>query len=526
MTNTYKDYATDVLKTSQREKAVKGQKKNNAGGFVFVVDKFTFLNRFLILGTEGGTFYVGETKLTKENAKNVMKCYKSDYKRTVDMIVEVSLGGLAYKNEQAIFALALGTTTGRQEVTRYAMDALTKVCRTGTHLFHFVDYIKELRGFGRAIRRGIASWYLDRKPDSLAFQAVKYRQRDGWTHQDVLRLVHDTSSASKEHSIILDWIVGKETSSLLPSNIVAYEMLRSAQTVKEVLYVIENYRVTMEFIPTQFQSDPDVLRAVIPNLGLTAILRGLGKFTARGVMDGETRKSIVERLIDPEQLKRARIHPFAAVLAQIMYRSGSGRSLSWIPNQYLLGVLEDVIELSYGNVIPSGKRRFIGIDCSGSMWGYAVAGLPLYAGDAAAIIALILMKTEPENVTVMCFSSGGSMQPIPVSHKSTISEVQYAMRGMNWGGTDCALPMIHASKNSMPIDSFEILTDNETWAGNIHPCQALKNYRDSSGINSKLIVCAMTPTKFSIADPKDPLTLDIAGMDASVPQLITNFVAS
>ena len=42
---------------------------NSAGGFAWAVDKWMRLDRFLVLGTEGGTFYIGERPLTRENAQ-------------------------------------------------------------------------------------------------------------------------------------------------------------------------------------------------------------------------------------------------------------------------------------------------------------------------------------------------------------------------------------------------------------------------------------------------------------------------
>jgi hypothetical protein len=50
--------------TPQNEPARDDQVRNNAGGFVFAVDKWARLDRFLILGAEGGTYYVGERELT------------------------------------------------------------------------------------------------------------------------------------------------------------------------------------------------------------------------------------------------------------------------------------------------------------------------------------------------------------------------------------------------------------------------------------------------------------------------------
>jgi 60 kDa SS-A/Ro ribonucleoprotein len=69
-----------------------------------------------------------------------------------------------------------------------------------------------------------------------------------------------------------------------------------------------------------------------------------------------------------------------------------------------------------------------------------------------------------------------------------------------------------------------VLTDSETWAGAVHPAQALHRYRDGMGIGAKLVVVAMTSSGFSIANPDDGGMLDVVGLDATVPQLIRDFV--
>ena len=63
------------------------QVKNNAGGFVFKVDDFVQLDRFLILGNENGTYYASEKTLTIENAKCVLKCASSNLDKTLEHIV-------------------------------------------------------------------------------------------------------------------------------------------------------------------------------------------------------------------------------------------------------------------------------------------------------------------------------------------------------------------------------------------------------------------------------------------------------
>src|SRR3990167_3432294 len=107
------NYARHVSKvaTPQTEQACAGQVENNAGSFVFLLDKWAQLDRFLILGCEGGSYYASERAMTKDNAKAVEACLLENGPRAVARIVEISDAGRAPKNDPAIFALALAMSS-------------------------------------------------------------------------------------------------------------------------------------------------------------------------------------------------------------------------------------------------------------------------------------------------------------------------------------------------------------------------------------------------------------------------------
>ena len=69
-------------------------------------------------------------------------------------------------------------------------------------------------------------------------------------------------------------------------------------------------------------------------------------------------------------------------------------------------------------------------------------------------------------------------------------------------------------------------TDSETWCGNIHPVQALRKYREKTGIPAKLVVVGMVSNGFSIADPDDGGMLDVVGFDTAAPNVIADFCRS
>ncbi|HEY7036301.1 MAG TPA: TROVE domain-containing protein, partial [Thermomicrobiales bacterium] len=183
-----------------------GQVRTHEGGVAFAVDKWTRLARFLTLGSDGGTFYVGEHELTADNARVVADCLDEDPARTVAAIVAVSEAGRAPKQEPAIFALALAAAHADPAARREALAVLPRVCRTGTHLFHFAAYVASLRGWGRGLRRAIGTWYAAKSLDELAYQTLKYRQRDGWTHADLLRLAHPKTDDAGRNALY-KWIV-------------------------------------------------------------------------------------------------------------------------------------------------------------------------------------------------------------------------------------------------------------------------------------------------------------------------------
>uniref|UniRef100_A0A914W0A8 VWFA domain-containing protein n=1 Tax=Plectus sambesii TaxID=2011161 RepID=A0A914W0A8_9BILA len=75
------------------------------------------------------------------------------------------------------------------------------------------------------------------------------------------------------------------------------------------------------------------------------------------------------------------------------------------------------------------------------------------------------------------------------------------------------------------FDVFIVITDSETYFGDIHPSEALKKYRTMMDVkDARLIVMGMVANEFTIADPTDPGMLDVVGFDAAVPQIIHDFV--
>jgi 60 kDa SS-A/Ro ribonucleoprotein len=521
-------YARHLKNTPQTE-SLPGQVQNSAGGYCYKLDPFARLQRFLILGTEGGTYYATEGKLTRENANCVLDCAKADPVRTVNRIVDISVSGRAPKNDPAIFALAILACNGKldgnvQIASGLALAALPRVCRTGTHLFQFVDTVNEFRGWGRGLRRAIANWYTVRSPDALAMQVTKYAQRGGWSHRDLLRLSHPKS---RPHNDVFQYVAQREKwlKSKRPGTrlLVTVEEAKTASIQKLVKYIREEGLVR-EHIPTERLDNKEIWAALLEDMPATAMLRNLAKMTSIGLLAPLTTATatVVRRLRDPEYLRENRIHPFSVLLALRTYSQGHGHrgSLTWEPVPQITAVLDEAFYLSFGMLTPTNKRFLLGIDVSGSM-SSPIMGTNVPCSMAAGVMAMVAMKTEPA-----CHAFGFTDQftPLNLNPRMNLENVCARLWHNNFGRTDCSVPMTHALKHRIPVDVFCVYTDNETYAGRQHPSQALREYRNKMGIDAKLVVFGMTATNFTIADPNDPGMLDVVGFDASAPEVVAEFV--
>ncbi len=523
------------VKTTPQSRAIPGknQVENNAGGFVYTLDCWKRLHRFLILGSEGGTYYVNETKLTIDNAGVVVECATTDARRTVDTIVEISQSGRAPKNDAAILALAILSANADSNVRQLALAAVPKVCRIGTHIFQFVAACRELRGFGRGLRETIAKWYNDKPVAELDYQVTKYRNRAGYTHRDLLRLSHPFA-INETRNRLYSWIVGKGPAWIdtpYAGHPLAYTYALDKisaldpASFRDAIKLIEDYNLVFEHVPTHFLNNANVWDAMLPNLKPTALLRNLGKMTAIGLLKplAKSTSYVCDVLGDADKIRKARVHPLSILLALNTYQQGHGLlgSLAWRPVPQISAALESAFYLAFDSVEPTNKRHLLAVDVSGSMgWSY-LANTHLSAREASACMSLVTSKVERDTYT-LGFSD--ELTDLGINSHSNLNDVLNRIKNLRMRRTDCALPMIYAKQNKLDVDAFVVYTDNETWFGDIHPSQALEQYRQASGIDAKLIVVGMTATQFTIADPNDAGMLDLVGFDAACPAIMADFV--
>lgn len=532
-----KHVSTRVSPQRERTPGRTDEVENSEGGFVHQLDDWERLDRFLILGSEGGTFYISEQNLTKENAEVTIRLIKEDGLRVVNTVVTVSEAGRAHKNDAALFVLAMCAKLGNEQTRKLAYGVLPKVARIGTHLFMFVKFVEAFGGWGSGMRRAIARWYNEKPTDKLAYQLLKYRQRDGWSHRDLLRLAHvipkdEMTNRMFQATVHPETIQGLVHENKLPR---IYGGYAQAQSMAPSSKIVRDFNLSWEMLPTEWLADEAVNKQLLTKMPLMATARQLGKLTANGTIKPLSPETalVCDRLTDQEQITRSKIHPMHFLLALKNYAAGHGfrGGLTWKSDSRITAALDDGFYKSFANVDPTGKAFLLGVDVSSSMR-QPVAGSNITCAEAAGAMAMVIARTEPNHFIHGFTSAGGGgyrsastqgFVDLGISSIDSMDSVMSKVQLRNFGGTDCAIPMLYAKANNVMVDTFIVLTDSETWAGSIKPAQALQSYRETHNRDAKLVVVGMTGNRFSIADPNDSGMLDVVGFDANVLPVISEF---
>lgn len=537
------------LPTPQNHPLHDEQVKNNAGGYVFQVDDMVFFQRFLFLGTEKGTYYVSQAEHTHLNIECIDRLLKANRgEEMLNLLIQINDDNRAAKTGPINFSLAYLAKVGDISLRKKVYKNLNKFLRIPTHLFEFLEYSKTISkakndsiGWGRLQRQFVQQWYGGKDVDHLAYQVTKYQQRNGWSHKDVFRLAHvrpdqDISETERtrleERRLLYTWIVKKEISQDDATNVNrflnAFTRIQKMgmDDVPQIVSMIEEHRLVREHLPTTVLNSRPIWEALLRDMPLGALIRNLNKLTKLGILDGydnEHLKRAIDKLTDEVALSKARIHPLKLMVAMLVYSKGHGNKgdMEWSPNQQIVDALNDAYYKSFKFVAPTRKRFLIAVDISGSMGYSQCVGSPLNAREGAACLALTLMKME-EKCVIKGFSH--NLVDLKISPGRRLDDNIREMSKMPFGATDLALPIEYAMKNHLPVDCFVVLSDNETWYGSKHPSEVLRAYRRRMNMDSRYVNIQMSATRFSVADPQDVHSLEIAGFDSGMMETISEFL--
>ncbi|XP_062285160.1 60 kDa SS-A/Ro ribonucleoprotein [Scomber scombrus] len=502
------------------------------------------LCRFLCYGLEGDMYTAREEgRVSMDNAETLLSLLQEGQgAEVVEEIKRFAKDERAVRLGPSFFALALCSQHSELKTRQAAFKALKEVCRDPVHLFSFIQYKKELKEgmkcgiWGRALRKAVSDWYNDQDAMSLAAAVTRCKQREGWSHQDLLRLSH-TKPAREAIALISKYVTkgwkevqvcyaDKENSEEV-AKVLSYlevvEKVKHSCDETEVVNLIEEHKLEREQLLTDHLKSKLVWRALLKEMPLQSVLKILGKMTANKVLEPGTSETqtVCDRIQSESALKKAKLHPFHILLSSENYKRGQGYQgkTKWEPDSSIIKAMDCAFYKSFMNVDPVRKRFVVAVDVSTSL-SSIVPGTSISTAVAAAAIAMIFARTEADT-HVLAYSEGFAV-PCSISADMTLAQATVELVKIPSGSTDCTLPITWATENGKAIDVFIILTNNPLWTFTASPVESLKKHRQISGVNSKLVMCGLTSIGHAIADTEDKGVLSICGFDLGALCVIRN----
>ncbi len=521
-------FFTNKNQTPQN-KAIPGREaemiRGRSGGYMFEAGIWQTLRRCLLIGTANSTYYAGKRELTDDFANTLKGAIALDPQRVAQEIVYAS-DGRAINNSAPILALVLLSMGSTAVAKQSFIEIFPQVVRTASHFYEWLSYTKSMRGFGKVIKQVGTAWLSREDVKGLAYQLLKYQQRHGFTNRDALRLFH-VKPVTEEHDRLYSWVVNgwSELPAEIPSEAIKqiwwYEWLK--RHPEETHRAIAEGRLTHEMAAPVGNMDRQAWQLLFETMPLGAMLRNLGSLTNLGVLrvDSVNNLERVEAVLNNrDYLRKARIHPIDVLKALKTYSSGGkiGRSKkTWTPIPRIVDILEKTVELSFAVVEPTNKVFLHAVDISGSMSYGVVDSVGLNCCEIATAMALVTAKAE-KNYAIRGFST--KFIDLNITRRDSFRSALKKASNQNFGGTDASVAYSWAIKNKYQADVICFWTDNESWAGNRHPTQALQEYRRKVNPNVKAIYITLAPYNITLVDPQDNNSWDLAGFDPGIPRLI------
>lgn len=523
----YKFFTQQKQQTPQTQ-AIPGREaemiRGRSGGYMFDAGIWKMLRRCLLIGTAKSTYYAGKRELTEDFVEVLKQAIAENPGKVAEEILYAS-DGRSINNSAPILALVLLSTGETPEAKKAFQEIFPQVIRTGSHFYEWLNYTKSLRGFGKVIREVGKTWLSREDVKGLAYQLLKYQQRQGFSHRDALRLFH-VNPPTEDHRQLFEWVVKgwEELPAEIPSEALAqiwwYEWLK--RNPEQTHEAITKGRLTHEMAAPVGKMDRQAWQLLFNEMPIGAMLRNLGSLTELGVLrtdESANLERVKAVLNNQEHLRRGRIHPIDVLKALKTYQSGGrlGRSQkTWNPVPRIVDILEKAVELSFDVVEPTGQTFMHAVDISGSM-SSLVADVGLSCCEIATAMALVTAKAET-NYMIRGFST--EFRDLGITAKDSFSSAVRKASNQNFGGTDASVAYDWMIKNKFKADVVCFWTDSESWAGYKHPSQALAEYRQKVNPNVKAVYVTLAPYRITLVDPKDPLSWDLAGFDPGTPRVI------
>ncbi|KAG1653834.1 SS-A/Ro ribonucleoprotein [Nymphon striatum] len=522
------------------------------------------LQHFLYMGDEGNRYvpeFISKRIPFCLERVNSISTLLSE-KKGVDVVNEV-IKVCEEKNticmDAVIFTLALCATCKDEATKHAAYKAVLIVCSEAEHLFTFVNFIQQIvapqTGWGRGLRRAVSDWYNKKEVEKVAVLVTKCTSHRNWRHKDLICLSH-IKPANKAVFALTKYLMNgiekfdeecdknKDSTESVSSFIhVVHELKHTTDEHVAARLIDSTENITFSHIPMRLLKSKEVWSSLLRKLPISVLLKQINRFRHLGYLkhNNSIMNLFLEQLredsailndpgLDPinvfvalkkyEMLGKSSNIPSNSTVA-MAYNKGLIRHK---PNPKLLEALYNLFYSSFKALKATEKQYVIAVDVRNPMThNRVISNTSLTPAVASALLIMSLIRQDNGLVNALAFGSKG-LRALDINNKMTVNDITRRMKETAMGFVNLSEPLQWAQKKKKHIDMFIICTDTQTSPGDVHPADALKEYRKTMNLpNAKYVVCAMSTSNVSIAPPDEPGMLDLIGFDSNTFRIINDF---
>lgn len=481
---------------------------NNAGGKAYSLSDKAALAQLAMTGCFNGTFYVSD----KEQLKKTLELANKLPAEFVAKLAVYSRQRGLMKDMPAVLAAVVA---GKDS------DLLTQIFPK------VIDNPKMLRNFVQVIRSGatgrkslgtrpkkLIQDYLESLTDEQLFKADIGNDP---SLQDIIKLVHPRPS-SKKRSALYGYLLDKE-----------YNKKDLCSLAKDFESFKKDLKGEIPDVPFQMLTALPLTRAhweqIAENATWNQTRMNLNTFERHGVFaDTKITQSIVNKLQNEEQVKRAKVFPYQLFTSFLNLDSK-------IPTKVSVA-LQKAAEVALENIPEFNGKVYVMVDTSGSMsspvTGYrGTVTTKMRCIDVAALVAAAIMRKNPD-VEVIPFDTQVHTHRLnPMDSIMTNAKTLAAFGG---GGTNCSEALASVNRKSGKGDLVIYVSDNESWvdSGNSYYNRGTATMQEwnkfkTRNPDAKLVCIDITPNTTTQAHNRSDI-LNVGGFSDQVFDVIARFI--
>lgn len=492
--------------------------RNEAGGLAYALSPKAALAQLAMTGTLANAFYAdAETQLASllEVARQVEPRYVAQ--------VAIFAPRQGYMKDTPAVLVAWLTIVDPELAKRIFL----RVIDNGRMLRNFVQVMRSgvlgRKSLGTAPKRLVQQWLTTRSVDQLLNDALGQSP----SLADILKMVHPRP-LDPEREALYGWLLGRSVApERLPEPVTRYEVFKTA---------IRSGAAETSLPPVNFQwlTALPLTRGHWIELARRApwhtLRMNLNTYARHGVFDAEASGEpphrlvgeLVERLRDPDAIRRARVFPFQLLAAW--------RALGARVPPALHAALHDAMEIALENVPTLAGQVYLLPDVSGSMSAPVTgdrrgASSQVSCRDAAALIASAILRHNPA-AEVIAFDD--RVWPLALRAEAGVMANAETLARTGGGGTNTSAPLRWLNQRQARGDLVLYVSDNESWIDS-HRQGATDTLRQWEAFQvrnpaAKLMCLDLQPYANSQAPSRDDI-LNIGGFSDAVFEVLARFAS-